>query len=254
MTTHETPLSLDGAVALVTGATRGLGRAITEKLCAAGCDTYLNYAQNESDAHRAVAELKGLPGKAVALQGDVSEPGVLADLADAVVERSGRLTVLVHNAATFHPMSAGEPRSAEVHKDIAVAIDPLLSAANRLARVMRDGGRIIAVSSTGARRVVPRYLGPGLAKAALENLVRYLAVEFAPIGITVNAVSTAKLDKGHPAEVNGEMTRLLAERTPGGRLTRPEDVAGVVALLCRSEASWIQGQVITVDGGLGLLG
>ena len=107
------------------------------------------------------------------------------------------------------------------------------------------------MSSSGARRVVDGYLGLGMAKAALESLVRYLAVELAPTGVAVNAVSTAKVDKGTD-DPRPDLVRTLAARTPAGRLTTPEDVASVVALLCTDEAGWLQGQVITVDGGLAL--
>jgi enoyl-[acyl-carrier protein] reductase III len=114
-------------------------------------------------------------------------------------------------------------------------------------------GRIIAVSSNGARMAAPAYASLGMAKAALESLVRYLAVELAPKGITVNAVSTAKIDKG-PDTPAPEVAAMLAGRTPAGRLTTPRDVAGIVALLCTDEAAWLQGQVITADGGLSLRG
>ncbi|WP_031011714.1 SDR family oxidoreductase, partial [Streptomyces sp. NRRL F-5727] len=143
--------------------------------------------------------------------------------------------------------------TATADRSFAVAVHPLLASAPRLAGLMAGRpGRIIAVTSTGARRVVPRYAGAGIAKAALEALVRYLAAELAGQGITVNAVSAAKLDKGD-GSMPAELAKTLAARTPGGRLTTPEDIADVVSLLCADEAGWLQGQILTVDGGLGLL-
>ncbi|MDO0926692.1 SDR family oxidoreductase [Streptomyces sp. TG1A-8] len=243
-------LGLEGRVALVTGASRGLGRAVARKLCASGCDVYLNYATNDTDAERAVESLRGLKGTAVAVKGDITRPDTLPALLDRITDRHGRLDVFVHNAASFHPMPTLSAAVADVHQDVAAAVDPLLHGAAHLAAAMAGGpGRIVAVSSLGAQAVVPRYVGLGLAKAALESLVRYLAVELAPQGIAVNAVATAKLDKGEPAAVNPEAARALAARTPAGRLTRPEDLADAVALLCTDEAAWIHGQVITVDGG-----
>jgi enoyl-[acyl-carrier protein] reductase III len=243
-------LGLAGRVALVTGGTRGLGRAIARKLCASGCDVYLNYAGSDADAEEAVASLRGLKGTAVAVKGDITRPETLPGLLDRITGRHGRLDILVHNAASFHPMPTLAASVPDVHRDVAAAVDPLLHAAARLAEAMAGGpGRVVAVSSLGAQAVVPRYVGLGLAKAALESLVRYLAAELAPRGIAVNAVSTAKLDKGGPAAVNPEAARALAARTPAGRLTRPEDLADAVALLCTDEAAWIHGQVITVDGG-----
>jgi enoyl-[acyl-carrier protein] reductase III len=142
-----------------------------------------------------------------------------------------------------------------VHADLATALDPLLHSVERLTKLLAPGsGRVIAVSSLGARAVIPRYLSLGVAKAALESLVRYLAVELAGRQITVNAVSSAKLDKsGVPGgEPLGPREQQLAERAPGGRLATPDDLADVISLLCRDEARWIQGQIITVDGGLSL--
>jgi enoyl-[acyl-carrier protein] reductase III len=245
-------LGLAGRVALVTGGTRGLGLAIARKLCGAGCHVYVNYAHSDSGAERAVAELAGLKGTATPLKADVGDPGVPGRLVELARARHRRLDILVHNAASFHPMPALRPDVGDLWDDVRVALGPLVQAASSLADLLAQGtGRVVAVSSSGARSVVPGYLSQGLGKAALESLVRYLAVELAPRGITVNAVSTGKVDKG-PETRDEKVAKLLAERTPGGRLTVPEDVANAVALLCTDEAAWIQGQVLTVDGGLGL--
>ncbi|KAB8178278.1 SDR family oxidoreductase [Microbispora catharanthi] len=243
---------LDGRVALVTGATRGLGLAIARKLCASGCHVYLNYAHSDDDAERAVELLSGSKGTATALKFDAAEPDVAPKLLEAVRERHPQLDVFVHNAASFHPMSAVEPQVGDFWDDVRLAVSPLVQAAARLGETMTPGtGRIIAISSMGARSVVPDYVSQGVGKAALESLVRYLAVELAPKGIAVNAVSTGKLDKGAGGP-DAPAVRALAARTPAGRLTRPEDVADVVALLCTDEAAWIHGQVITADGGLSI--
>ncbi|MFJ9445093.1 SDR family oxidoreductase [Kitasatospora sp. NPDC101235] len=241
---------LHGRVALVTGATRGLGLAVARRLAAAGATVHLNYAHSEQDAVAAEAELAGLAGRVTAARADVTDPAELAVLLKRIGEQDGRLDILVHNVSSLHPMTPGEPDPAGVHADLATALDPLLHTAGTLAGLMPAGGRIIAVSSIGARAVVPRYLAAGVAKAALESLVRYLAVGFAARDVAVNAVSTAKLAKG------GEPTpqeQQMAQRSPSGRLTVPDDVAGVVELLCSPEAGWIRGQTITVDGGQGLL-
>ncbi|WP_248958980.1 SDR family oxidoreductase [Sphaerisporangium perillae] len=244
-------LGLGGRVALVTGATRGLGLAIARKLCACGCQVILNYAHSEEDAKEAVHALSGLRGTAFPIKADVTARDEVARLLGAIRRRYGRLDVFVHNAASWKPMPATRPDVAALHRDVASALDPLLFAASAIDGLMGDDGRVIAVSSDGAHNVIPLYVSLGVAKAALESLVRYLAVELGPHGVTVNGVSTSKLDKG-PGTPNPEMIRFLARRTPAGRLTTPEDVAAVVALLSTSEAAWINGQVINVDGGLGL--
>ncbi|GAA2622643.1 enoyl-[acyl-carrier-protein] reductase FabL [Streptomyces spororaveus] len=213
----------------------------------------VNWAHSEADAERALRELSGLKGEAVAVRADVTRAQELTGLLDRVGAEYGGIDLFVHNAASWHPSPAVGADPALVRADIAAGIDPLLIAAPVLARAMEArGGRIVAVSSSGARSVVPQYVGQGLAKAALENLVRYLAVELAGRGITVNAVATAKIDKG-AATPNPQAAAALAARTPAGRLTTPQDIADVVALLCTDEARWIHGQVITADGGLGLL-
>jgi len=241
-------LRFDGRVALVTGATRGLGLAIARRLHAGGCTVALNYAHADDDAERAVKEL-GDGAPVYAVKGDATldwQP-----IADEVLGRHGHLDILVHNTSSWRPMSAARADLPVLHEDVASGIDPLLRAVPLLRAAMGDGGRIVAVSSSGSQTVIPGYVSLGVAKAALESLVRYLAVELARDGIAVNAVSTAKLDKG-PDTPRLDMVRALAARTPAGRLTQPDDVAAAVALLCTPEAAWIQGQILTVDGGLSL--
>jgi enoyl-[acyl-carrier protein] reductase III len=247
-------LGLDGKVAVVTGGTRGLGRAIAAKLAGSGCHTYLTYAHDEAAARACAAELAGAKGVAEPVRADVTDAAAMAALLERVRAAHGRLDVLVHNAAGKHPMPAVGADAEAVLADVSIAVAPLLRHAGALAALMAGGGRVVAVSSTGAGRVVPMYVGSGLAKAALESAVRYLAVELAPHGIAVNAVATTKLDKG-PGTAGGPEAAVLAAiaaRTPGGRGTTPADVADAVALLCTDEAAWVQGQVLTVDGGLSL--
>ncbi|NJC69936.1 SDR family oxidoreductase [Planosporangium thailandense] len=248
---NQDRLGLDGKVAIVTGASRGLGRAVARKLCASGCRVVVNYATSDDDAKTMVDSCQGLAGTAVAIRGDMADPAAVHQLLDEVQRRYGRLDVLVHSAARFQPMPATGVDPAVVFAEQALALNPLLHGANRIAGLMSDGGRIILISSNGAARVIPGYLSVGLAKAALENLARYLAVELAARKINVNVVATAMLDKGDPG-VDPGLLGMLAARTPAGRLTRPEDVADAVALLCADEAHWIHGQVLMVDGGLGL--
>ena len=247
-------LGLDGKAAVITGGTRGLGRAIARKLCASGCSVVLSYAQSDADAQEAVRSLRDLPGEARAAKGDVRQPDVLQALADTALDRYGRLDIVVHNAATLPAMSVLGPDLDAMHQEQELALNPLLAGAAIFAKAMSGkGGRIIGISGNGARRAIPGYVALGVAKAALESLIRYLAVELAPQGIAVNAIATALLDKGVPNDmVPPQAIAMLAARTPAGRLTTPADVADAVALLSTTEAGWIHGQVIMVDGGLGL--
>jgi enoyl-[acyl-carrier protein] reductase III len=247
----ESTLGLEGKLVLITGGTRGLGLAIARKLCACGCDVLLNYAGSTEHAEEAVRALDGCKGTASLIRADVASPGGVESLMERVRRDHGRLDVFVHSAATWTPMSAVTPDADGFHRDVSVAVTPLLHGIPALAELLPAGGRIIAISSVGSNVVVPRYMSLGVAKAALESQIRYLAVELAGRGITVNAVSTSKLDKGAATSDAGAV-KALAARTPAGRLTTLADVADVVALMCTAEAAWIQGQVIRVDGGLGL--
>lgn len=251
--THRT---LRGRVAIITGGTRGLGLAITRKLRSLGCDVVLNHFSQDAAAEQAVAAMSGLPGSSSAVvRADVSDPDTIQALVDTAIDRHGRLDIFVHNAATLSPMSALAPDLDAVHRELALALNPLLAGAALFGKAMTSGGRVIAISSNGSGRVVPGYLAVGIAKAALESLIRYLAVELAGKGISVNAVATGLLDKNSDDRLaNPAVAELLAARTPGGHLSTPDDVAGAVALLCGDSAAWIHGQVITADGGLGLWG
>lgn len=246
------PLNLSGHVALVTGATRGLGLAVARKLCMSGSDVLLNYAHDEGAAEAAVRSLTGLGPKVVPVRADIGKPADVTQLLDDIRRTHGRLDILVHCAASFHRMPASAPLADLCEQDSAVALGPLLHGIVQLTELMPPGGgRIIAISSSGASAVIPGYLSTGMAKAALESLVRYLAVELAGKGITVNTVAAGKLDKPGP-DPSGLAARVAA-RTPAGRLTTDGDVADVVAMLCLPEAGWIHGETIRVDGGLGLL-
>ncbi|RMI36019.1 SDR family oxidoreductase [Streptomyces triticirhizae] len=243
---------LKGKSALVVGGTRGVGRAVAEKLAVSGCDVLAVWVNSAEHAAGLEEELAGAPAAVSTEQGDVRRPGELPRLARLTKERHGRLDFVVHSAASAHPMAVPAIDPAEMRADLATALVPLASAAGSAAELMPEGGRIVVISASVAQGVAPHLVSLGVAKAALESLTRFAAVELAARGITVNAVSAAKLDKG-PGTVRPEALRAISARTPAGRPATPREVADAVALLCLPEAQWITGQVIPVDGGLGLL-
>ncbi|MER7312135.1 MULTISPECIES: SDR family oxidoreductase [Streptomyces] len=243
-----------GSVALVTGGTRGIGLAVARKLSAAGSEVLLNYAHDEDGALAAERRLSEEGGTVRLMRADIGRPAGAVRLLEAIRGTHGRLDVLVHAAGSFHPAPTASPHIGKYLGDGAVAVGPLLYGAARLGALMTPGtGRVVAVSSIGARTVVPGYAGLGMAKAALEALVRYLAVELAGKGVAVNAVAAGKVADCGSDPVPAQALEGLLRRTPAGRPATAEEVAGVVALLCRPEAGGLHGQVLTVDGGASLL-
>ncbi|PBC66053.1 hypothetical protein BKI49_01665 [Streptomyces sp. Tue6028] len=243
---------LKGRSALVIGGTRGVGRAVTEKLAVSGCDVVATFAHSAEDAGTLLADLKDTPGSLETLRGDARRAETLPEAMRHVRERHGRLDILVHAAASAHPMPVLGMRLTEVYADTATALVPLAASAGPAADLLSEGGRIIVVSASVARGVAPHMVSLGVAKAALESLTRFVAVELADRGVTVNAVSASKLDKGADTP-RPEVARAIGARTPAGRLATPRDVADTVALLCLPEAQWITGHVVSADGGLSLL-
>jgi enoyl-[acyl-carrier protein] reductase III len=242
-------------VAVVTGGSRGIGRAIALKFAEAGAHVLVNFYLNTAAAEATCAEIARRGVKAHAVQADVKDPLEIQRLFEAVRSQFGRVDFLVNNAASgvFRPVLSLTPKHWDWAMDTNVR--PLLLCAQAAAPLMARGGRIVSVSSLGADRVIPHYAGVGVSKAALEALTRYLAVELGPRGITVNAVSAGAVDTDvwQQFPEGAAILQAVKDRTPNGRLLTPEDVADAVLFLCRPEAEMIQGQVIVIDGGYSLL-
>jgi enoyl-[acyl-carrier protein] reductase III len=250
-------VDLAGRRALVTGGSRGIGAAIAKRLSEAGCDVAINYLRNKKPAEEMAAAVRAKGRRALLLKGNVADPETHDGMFEAIEKEWGGLDVLVSNAASgvIKPAMELTPKHWTWTMDInAAALLPLVQHAAKL--MGEAGGHVVAVSSLGAVRAIPQYAAVGASKAALESLVRHLAVELAPRGIHVNAVSAGVVDtdalKYFPHRE--QMLTEGARRTPAGRLVEPKDVADAVLFLVSPLSRMVVGQTLVVDGGYSVVG
>ena len=235
----------------MTGGTRGIGKAIALRLASEGATRIaLGYLRNDKAAEAAADEIRAAGAEPILVRGNVASEKVVAEFAS-----HGPYAAVVHNAATGVIKPALETEDKHWDWTLNANARALLSLARACAPDMQSGSSIVAVSSLGAQRVLENYVLVGTSKAALESVVRYLAVELSPRGIRVNAVSagvveTEALDHFPNRE---QMLSAGKTRTPAGRLVEPEDVAGAVAFLCSPDADMLRGHTLIMDGGYSLL-
>ena len=250
-------ISLQGKVALVTGGSRGIGRAIALKLADAGAHVAINYLRQKTAANETLKAIEQRGVRALAIKANVGEHENIHHMIDEMEKEFGRVDILISNAASGVLKPAMELTERHWRWTMDINAGTLLPLAQHLVPLMGDkGGHIIAVSSLGSVRALPNYAAVGASKAALESLIRHLAAELAPKSIRVNAVSAGVVDtdalKHFPNR--DEMLSFSLKKTPSGRLTTPEDVANIVLFLCSPLSSQIHGQTIIVDGGYSILG
>lgn len=248
-------MRFEGKVVLVTGSGRGIGRAIALRFAEEGADLVVNFYRNRDPAEETAEAIRTLGSKALVVKANIGEIDGINQLFDATGEEYGGLDILISNAASGYNRPALKQKPKGWDWTMNINARAMLFCSQRAAALMKDrgGGKIIAVSSPGSFRVLPDYIVVGASKAALEALTRYLAVEFAPMGIVVNAVSPGIVltDALQYFDVLKDHTVIpqAINATPAGRLVTPEDVAALVAFLCSKEAEMICGQVILIDGG-----
>ena len=243
-------MTFDGASVLVTGGSRGIGKAIALRFATLGASRVaIGYMRADRAAEETAAQLRELGAEPVLVRGNVASTRVVED-----VRALGSLDVLVHAAATGVIRRALDTEDKHWDWTLSANARALLSLTRAAAPSMPKGSSIVAVSSLGSTRVLEDYVLVGVSKAALEALVRYLAVELAPQGIRVNAVSAGIVETGALDHFPQKEAMLeMGERNPVGRRVTPEDVAGCVSFLCSPEAEMVRGQTLIVDGGWSLL-
>ena len=249
--------ALRGKLALVTGGGRGIGRAIALELAKRGADVLINYVRHPDDANHTADAARDLGVRAETVRGNVGDEAHVQRMFGEVQERFGYLDILVNNSASGVNRPAAELTAH--HWDWTLNVNArgawLCTRAALPLMQSRGGGAVVSISSLGANRVMKDYFLVGVSKAALEAVTRYLAVEFAPHGVRVNAVSggLVETDALKSFSWGAEVIDDTVRRTPAGRMVEPHDLAQVVAFLCTPAAEMIRGQTITVDGGFSLL-
>ncbi|MGH3066348.1 MAG: SDR family oxidoreductase [Gaiellaceae bacterium] len=243
-------MTFEGASVLVTGGSRGIGKAIALRFASLGAaHVAIGYMRGDTAAEQTAEELRTLGTEPTFLRGNVASERIADEVAGL-----GPLDVLVHSAATGVIRPALETDDKHWDWTLSANARALLSLTRAAAPTMKPGASIIGLSSLGSTRVLENYALVGASKAALEALVRYLAVELAPRGIRVNAVSAGVVETGALEHFpNREAMLEMGASNPVGRIVTPEDIAACVTFLCSPDAEMIRGQTLVVDGGWSLL-
>ncbi len=244
--------SRSGKIALVTGASRGIGAAIAMRLAADGAAVAVNYATHEAEANHVAQRIEQAGGKAIAIRADVTKKEDVRLLFEMVNERFERLDILVNNAGATHnrPMPIADATDDIYDRTFAVNAKGTFLCLREAAKHMCPGGRIVNLSSTGVFDAHPGYAIYSAAKSAVEVFTRTFGKELEGRNITVNCVApgataTAQWLKGK----SEELLHTIANLSPLNRLGTPEDIAAVVAFLVSQHGEWVNGQVIRVNGG-----
>ena len=243
-------MHLQGKVAIVTGASRGIGRSIAAKLAAAGAKVAVNYASNKSAAEEAVESIRKAGGEAIAIGADVGDVNEVEALFARTLEAFGKVDILVNNAGVILYKTIDEVTEEEFDRHFRINVKGTYFACQQAMKHMERGGTIVNFSTSVTGGMFPTYSLYAATKGAVEQITRQLAKEFGPKGITINAVA--------PGPVNTELFNVgktqaqidaLSRMNAFGRLGEPSDIADAVELLASDRARWITGQTIRANGG-----
>jgi len=244
-------MSSNGKIAIVTGASRGIGAAIAERLANDGFAVVINYAGNEGEASAQVARIRERGGSAIAVRADVSKPDEVGRLFDAAEKEAGTLAVLVNNAGVMPLAAIADAKDELFERTIAINLKGVFNGMREAARRMPDGGRIISFSSSVVGLYQPTYGIYAATKAGVEAMTHVLANELRGRNITVNTIAPGPT--ATDLFLNGkspELIERLGKLAPLERLGQPADIAAVVSFLAGPDGAWINGQVIRANGGI----
>jgi 3-oxoacyl-[acyl-carrier protein] reductase len=244
---------LRGKVAVVTGASKGIGAAIARALSAAGAAVVVNYSSSKDGAERVVAEIAAKGGKAVAIQGDVVKPAEVTRLFDETKKAFGRLDVLVNNAGVYKFVPLDQITAEEYRHQFDINVLGTLLATKEAAKHFGpDGGSVINLSSVVSHAAFPTASIYSATKAAVDSITRVLAAELGPRKIRVNAIApgVVETEGTHTAGMIGsDLEKAAVATTPLGRIGQPDDIARVAVFLASSDSGWITGERILTSGG-----
>jgi 3-oxoacyl-[acyl-carrier protein] reductase len=241
--------SLKGKVAIVTGSSRGIGRAIAERLGRDGANVVVTYVGNRDKAQEVVSAIEASGSKAIALQVDMRNIAEIRNLFEKTLEYFGKLDILVNNAAGKNVFKLTAEMTEDEYDSMFDITKGVYFALQEAARHMADGGRIVNLSSSGTVMAIPTGGAYAGCKAAIEQFSMGLAKELGARGITVNTVSPGVTETDGLVLDQEQVNQMIAQ-TPLGRLGKPEDVASAVALLVSDDAHWVTGQGLRANGGI----
>ncbi len=245
---------LTGKVAIVTGASKGIGAGIAKELAAAGASVVVNYSSSREGADQVVAEITGKGGKAVAVQGDVSNAADVLRLFAETEKAYGSLDVLVNNAGVFQFDPLEAVTETEFHREFNTnVLGPILMTQEAVKRFGPEGGSVINIGSVVVRNPPPGAVVYVATKGALDSVTRVLASELGPKKIRVNSINPGGVETegAHTAGIIGsDFEKQMVARTPLGRIGQPDDIARVAVFLASPESSWMTGEILVASGGL----
>ena len=244
-------MTLQGKVAIITGSSRGIGRAIANRLSRDGAAVVINYVGREQQAREAVQEIEKNGGRAIALAADVSKSADVGRLFDATMDKFGHVDILVNNAGVILYKLLADTSEADFDRLFAINAKGTFLACQQAAKRLADNGRIVNFSSSTTAMMLPTYGTYVATKGAVEQMSHVLAREVGIRGITVNVVSPGPTETElFMTNKSDEDIQRAAKSSAFGRLGQPQDIAGVVAWLVSDDARWVTGQNIRANGGL----
>ncbi len=238
-------------VALVTGASRGIGAAVAKRLAADGFAVAVNYAGNEAAANATVAAIEAAGGRAIAVRADVARVDDVKAMFAAIEEQFGRVDILVNNAGILPYVTIAETTDEQFERTMGINVTGTFNTMREAATRLNDGGRIVNFSTSVLHMAPPTYGVYVATKGAVEALTRVFAKELRGRGITCNAVAPGPV--ATELFLNGksdELIQQIAQSTPLERLGQPDDIAGVVSFLAGPDGGWVNGQILRANGGM----